>query len=97
MKSIWSMLAGGEVEALRDDFSAELRSALGLDQLKLIAPQLEVQLGALQTASEVINGTRSGVEVEIQRLDFERGSLELVVAKNAKGEISGIHFVPPPS
>jgi dienelactone hydrolase len=87
-------MAGGDFSGVETHFDSVMKARLGADALGTLWQQLIGQVGAYRgiTASSVQH--RGGYEVATVTTRFARAVLDVVIAYNAAGEVSGLHFVP---
>jgi dienelactone hydrolase len=95
---LMSGLRDGDFNAATAHFDSTVKAALSPEQLGAVWHGLTAANGKLLSWKITQRSSRSGQDIVVAPLKFERNSdLALVLAVNPQsGEISGLHFVPDP-
>lgn len=87
-------LAAGDTAGASKNFDSTMRQGLPASQLSQVWSGLVAQLGSYKGQT----GTRvekvGGMDVVYVTCEFERGKVDVQVAVNGAGEVSGLHVVP---
>lgn len=86
-------LDAGEYEAAGADFNAQMKSALGPEQLQGVQRQLEAA-GAVQSRGEPQVSERDGHAIVVVRIQREMAAIDATVAIDGEGKVAGLHFTP---
>lgn len=86
-------LDAGEYETATVDFNAQMKAALGPEQLQGVQRQLEA-MGAVQSRGEPQVSEHDGYTVVVVRIQRAGGAVDATVAIDGEGKVAGLHFAP---
>ncbi len=94
VKAILAELAAERYAEVAARFAPSVKAALPAGKLKQMWEGIQVQVGAYQSFRLRKSSVKQGTRAVFARLTFARSSLDMVMAFDKKGQMSGIHFKP---
>lgn len=91
--AVLDRLDAGEYEAATRDFNAQMKAALGVEQLKGVQQQIEAA-GAVASRSEPRVSQQDGFTVVVVRIQRQLAAIDATVAIDGDGKVAGLHFLP---
>jgi len=91
--AVLDRLDAGEYEAATQDFSAQMKAALGVGQLKGVQQQIEAA-GAVTSRGEPRISQQDGFTVVVVRIQRRHAAIDATVAIDGDGKVAGLHFLP---
>lgn len=93
-KSVVDELIEGRFNAIEADYNAQMATFLPPGKLAEIWEKIKSQLGAFKS----LNGSREEALQDVEKITlhcvFERQTLDIIIAFDRTGKISGLHFSP---
>lgn len=87
-------LSSGDTSAASKNFDSTMRAALTPDKLGQVWPGVVAQLGAFKGQAGTRTEKAGSDDVVFVTCEFERGKVDLQVAVNGAGQVSGLYVVP---
>lgn len=93
-KSFIGALAAGSFDPAESQFDTAMRRALPASTLQVFWNQMTAAQGAYRAISGSRLLERGDFHVAVLTAEFQRGSVDFVIAFNSEGKIAGLHFNP---
>lgn len=97
INDLLGQLDGGQYDAARTRFNAEMATAVSAAQLKSVWESLPQHIGARTGRGTAEVAQRGGMQVATVRLRHQNGDAIAQVAVTADGHIAGFHIRPEPA
>jgi dienelactone hydrolase len=87
-------LAAGDYAGVVAQFDSTMAARVSAELLQQIWQQVQAQAGPYRTTGAAVEQQQDGFDIAVVTTQFERASLDAVIAFDSTGKVGGLHFRP---